>query len=213
MTLPASRGRASDQGAPAETASPLRLADFMATNIESILAEWVAFAATCSPAGATMNLAGLRDHALGMLTTIIADLRTPQSNAEQAEKSKGNAKRDEEGANTQAEEHGAGRADRGFTLGEMVSEYRALRASVIRLWAKANGRLTGADLDDLTRFHEAIDQALAESTARYAQDVDQSKEMFVAILGHDLRTPLGAVITSSQFMLDLGELNERHRTL
>jgi signal transduction histidine kinase len=28
--------------------------------------------------------------------------------------------------------------------------------------------------------------------------------MFIAILGHDLRTPLGAIITSSTFMLETG---------
>jgi signal transduction histidine kinase len=205
--------RTSDEGVLAENNGHVRLADFIATNAESILAEWVTFAATCGPAGETMNLAGLRDHAMEMLRTIIADLGTAQSDMEQAEKSRGQAKHGGAGEYTPAEEHGAGRAELGFTIGEMISEYRALRASVLRLWSKANGSLTGPDLDDLTRFNEAIDQALAESTARYAQDVDQSKEMFVAILGHDLRTPIGAVIGSSQFMLEMGDLNERDRTL
>jgi hypothetical protein len=95
----------------------------------------------------------------------------------------------------------------------MVSEFRALRASVLRLWTKANGTLTGADIEDLMRFNEAIDQATAESITRFAQDLDHSKEMFLAILGHDLRTPLGAVIMSSQFMLDTGDLKEPHLTL
>jgi signal transduction histidine kinase len=90
----------------------------------------------------------------------------------------------------------------GFTVGEMVSEYRALRASVIRLWTKASGALTGADLEDLMRFNEAIDQALAESITRYTQDLDRSKEMFVAILGHDLRSPLSGILMGSQFMLE-----------
>ena len=74
-------------------------------------------------------------------------------------------------------------------------------------------RSTGADLDDLVRFNEAIDQAIAESITRYTEDLDHSKEMFLAILGHDLRTPLGAVLMSSQFMLDTGDLVEPHRTL
>jgi signal transduction histidine kinase len=191
----------------------VRLADFITTNCEPILAEWVAFAATCGPAGRTMDLDGLRDHAQAMLNSIVADLRTPQTDAEQAEKSKGNAKPDDGGADTAAEVHGAGRAESGFTIGEMVSEYRALRASVIRLWTKANGSLTGADLDDLMRFNEAIDQALAESIMRYTEDLDQSKEMFLAILGHDLRSPLGTVIMASQFMLEAGGLEEPHLTL
>jgi len=95
----------------------------------------------------------------------------------------------------------------------MVSEYRALRASVIRLWTKSEGEITQEDLDDLTRFNEAIDQALAESIVRYTQDLDNSKEMFLAILGHDLRTPIGAVMMSAEFMLETGELAEPHLEL
>ncbi len=188
------------------------LADFIASNSEAIIAEWVLFAATCGPAGGAMDRVGLRDHALEMLQGIVVDLRSPQTDAEQVAKSKGRATGGGAG-DTAAEVHGADRAQSGFTVAEMVSEYRALRASVIRLWTKAEGTLTGADLDDLMRFNEAIDQALAESISRYTTDIDRSKEMFLAILGHDLRTPLGAVITSSQFMLDTGDLAEPHLTL
>ena len=192
----------------------MRLADFISSHVEPILAEWVTFAATRGPVGEAMDLVALRDHAAEMLAAIVVDLRTPQTAAEQAAKSTGNALPPAATApETAASVHGAGRAESGFTLGEMVSEYRALRASVLRLWTKANGGLSGADLDDLIRFNEAIDQALAESATRYTQDLDQSKEMFLAILGHDLRTPLGAVLTSSQFMLDRGGLTEPDRTL
>src|SRR5688572_19566893 len=169
----------------------VRLADFIETNVEAILAEWVTFAETCGPAGDTLDLEGLRDHAVDMLNHIVADLRTPQTKAEQAHKSTGAADSGADDEDTAAEVHGAGRAESGFSVGEMVSEYRALRASVIRLWTKASGTLTGDSLEDLTRFNEAIDQALAESITRYTHDIDRSKEMFLAILGHDLRSPLG----------------------
>jgi len=191
----------------------MRLADFIETNSESILTEWVAFARTTGPAGKSMDLDALRDHAHEMLQGIVADLRTPQTAAEQVDKSRGNAEDTGDGSDTAAEVHGADRAESGFTVGEMVSEYRALRASVIRLWTRANGALTGPDIDDLTRFNEAIDQALAESVTRYTHDLDRAKEMFIAILGHDLRSPLNAVIMASQFMLETGELAEPHLNL
>ena len=191
----------------------MRLADFIETNIEAILTEWVAFAESCGPAGATLDLTGLRDHAVAMLHNIVADLRTPQTKAEQEHKSTGAADSNAHDDDTAAEVHGADRAGSGFTVGEMVSEYRALRASVIRLWTKASGTLTGDDLEDLTRFNEAIDQALAESITRYTHDIDRSKEMFLAILGHDLRSPLGAVSMASQFMLDNGDLIEPNLSL
>jgi signal transduction histidine kinase len=191
----------------------LRLADFIVANREPIMAEWEAFARTCAPASGSMNIAALRDHASEMLTVIARDLRTPQDRQEQAEKSKGNAPAPDSDEHTAAEKHGAGRAESGFTTDQMVSEYRALRASVIRLWTKAQGKIVPADLEDLTRFNEAIDQSLAESITRYTQDLDQSKELFLAILGHDLRNPLDAIRMSSSFMLETQELKEPHLTL
>ncbi len=131
----------------------MRLADFIEKNSEAILAEWVAFAETCGPAGQAMDLEALRDHAKEMLEAIVEDLRTPQTDAEQVAKSKGEADQTPGAPDTAAEVHGAGRAESGFSVAEMVSEYRALRASVIRLWTKAEGTLTGADLDDLMRFN------------------------------------------------------------
>jgi len=199
----------------------VRLADFLATHTDDILAEWVAFAATTGPAGMAMDAAALGDHARAMLTAVTADLRTPQTDAEQRAKSEGHAPPPAAVAgastgahvDTAAEVHGAGRAESGFTLDAMVAEYRALRASVIRLWTAEHGTLTGADLGDLMRFNEAIDQSLAESVTRYTLDLERSKEMFLAVLGHDLRTPLGAILMSSQFMLDTGDLAEPHLTL
>lgn len=191
----------------------MRLAEFILTNREPILAEWEAFARTCAPASGSMDIAALRDHANEMLTVIAADLATPQGGHAQAEKSKGRAADADPNEKTAAEEHGSGRAESGFTVEQMISEYRALRASVIRLWTKVQGELAPSDVEDLTRFNEAIDQSLAESITRYTQDLDQSKEMFLAILGHDLRTPLGAVITSAKFMLETDELEEPYSTL
>src|SRR5688500_11996380 len=191
----------------------MRLADFILANREPILVEWEAFARTCAPASGSMDIVALRDHANEMLTVIATDLSTAQGRHAQAEKSKGRAPDPESESRTAAEEHGAGRAESGFTVEQMISEYRALRASVIRLWTKVQGELRASDIEDLTRFNEAIDQSLAESITRYTQDLDQSKEMFLAILGHDLRTPLGAVFTSSRFMLDTDELQEPFLTL
>ena len=193
---------------------PTRLADFILANCEPILCEWETFARSCMPASGTMDVTALRDHAAQMLNAIAADLAQPQSLREQSEKALGRAPAPEVGAPaTAAEEHGAGRADSGFTVVQMVAEYRALRASVIRLWTRGRGELGPDEIEDLTRFNEAIDQSLTESVARFTDDVESAKETFLAILGHDLRTPLGAIGTSAEFMLETGELGEPHRTL
>ena len=160
-----------------------------------------------------MDVATLRDHAAQMLEVIAADLDAPQNSAQQDSKARGLADADRRQTLTAAQEHGAGRADSGFSVGQMVAEFRALRASVTRLWLADERGKPATDLNDLIRFNEAIDQAIAESITRYSGAIGQSKERFLAILGHDLRTPLGAIITATKFMLETGELREPHLTL
>lgn len=67
----------------------MQLPDFIAANLESILAEWEAFARTCIPAGEALDVAGLRDHAADILKTVARDLRRPQTEHEREKKSKG----------------------------------------------------------------------------------------------------------------------------
>ncbi|MBA2669420.1 MAG: sensor histidine kinase [Gemmatimonadetes bacterium] len=191
----------------------MKLSEFILANREPILKEWEAFARSCKPASGTMDIEALRDHADEMLSAIAADLATSQSSEEQTKKSKGHANDSDTAEETAAEEHGGVRAESGFSVEQMVAEFRALRASVIRLWTEENGELRPADIGDLTRFNEAIDQALAESVTRYNRNLDQAKEIFLAILGHDLRTPLGAIYTSASFLVETQHLAEPALTL
>lgn len=180
----------------------MSLSRFILENSERILAEWEAFARTIVPLD-SMDIAALRDHASGMLHVIAEDLERPRTGRERSDQSKGLSDAGERHAETPAQAHGAGRAESGFTFEQMLSEYRAVRASVIRLWTEEKGQLVTADIEDLMRFNEAIDQALAESTSRFSEDLDYTRQIFLGILGHDLRTPLSAMITSAQFMLEL----------
>ncbi len=155
----------------------MRLPEFIAQRRDHILEEWVAFARTRGPSAARMNLAALRDHASEMLDAIIADLNNPQTKLEESDKALG--KRDAgptglAGLPTAAQSHGSGRARSGFDLEQMISEYRALRASVLRLWLQEPPGLHSEHTEDLMRFNEAIDQALAESTASYARVAEQT---------------------------------------
>ena len=190
----------------------MRLSEFIRTDTEAILAEWEKFARSL-PMGGEMDIAALRDHAKEMLEVIARDLDTPQTSREQDDKAAGESDATARGTDTAAQQHGADRAATGFSISQMVSEFRALRASVIRLWTANHAEAGATDLDDMTRFNEAIDQAIAESISRYADDIGQSKERFLAILGHDLQSPLGAIMTSSKFMLEIGELKEPNLTL
>ena len=188
------------------------LATFIREHTEEILTEWETFARSV-PIGASMDVGALRDHAKAMLEVIALDLEEPQTSHQQDAKAKGASDAHDRVGRTAATEHGSGRAQSGFTVNEMVAEFRALRASVLRLWGKQSGPTGEAALEEMVRFNEAIDQAIAESLARYTQDLDQTKERFLAILGHDLRTPIGAIMMSAQFILESGELIEPYRGL
>lgn len=189
----------------------MRLAEFIRGQTDALLADWETFARTL-PAANDADIVVLRDHAREMLMVIASDLEQPQSSIQEGIKSRGRSDASSSTPPTAAQSHGADRAGLGFTVDQMVAEFRALRASVVRSWLQ-NGDVTNSDIPDLIRFNEAIDQAIAESITRFSTDVARTKERFLAILSHDLRTPLNAVLSSSQFMLDRGELVEPYGTL
>ncbi|MEO6062614.1 MAG: HAMP domain-containing sensor histidine kinase [Thermoflexales bacterium] len=180
----------------------MRLANFIIANVKPILAEWEAFAAAL-PSGANMTKRALRDHAEAILLASARDMEVNQSLAQQAGKSKGNG-----GARTTesdqldiaSAQHAEERVGAGFDIIEVVSEYRALRASVVRLWRKGFLQPDLDDLDDITRFNESIDQSLAEAVDSYTERLDRSRQLFLAILGHDLRNPLTAIRMSAKLV-------------
>ena len=136
-----------------------------------------------------------------MLATIAKDIETHQTEQEQSEKSKGR-KSSLDSQDSAASDHGQIREQEGFDLDQMVSEYRAMRASVLRLWSHAAlGNIEADDLQQMTRFNEAIDQAITESTARFNAVVNQQRELFLAAFGHDLRTPLSTIVMSAEHLL------------
>ncbi len=157
----------------------MRLPDFIRAELPAILQDWEDFAKTILSAN-HMNKAGLRDHAQQMLLEIADDIESRQSDSEQAAKSKGNGRDD--GQETWAEVHGGDRHTSGFSVVEAVSEFRALRASVVSHWTKAHPTISGTQLEDLTRFHEAIDQAVAESLEQYAILKEMETRLFGAVL-------------------------------
>jgi signal transduction histidine kinase len=179
----------------------MRLAHFISSNTEAILAEWERFARSLTP-GLSMNVTALRDHAAEILRGTARNMLSTQSAEEQSEKSQG---RGTEGLESDrldraSTEHALDRLGSGFNLVEVVAEYRALRASVLRLWRENVHEADDSDLQDLTRFNEAIDQSLAEAVRSFTNRVDESRELFLATLGHDLRSPLTAIMVSAQLL-------------
>lgn len=184
----------------------MRLAKFILHNMETILVDWEAFACTLLPAAAGMTPLALRDHAQAILEAVAKDLETPQTREEQAEKSKGRAPEASGAPETAAQTHAVLRAQSGFDINQLVAEYRALRASVLRLWMEGR-QLAELEVQDLTRFNEAIDQAVAESVGHFHDQMERTRNLLLGMLGHDMRSPLNTIVTTASYLsaLNAGE--------
>lgn len=172
----------------------MRLADFILSNVEPILAEWEVFARSIG-AGEYLDQVALRDHGEQILRATARDMKTTQTPLERDRKSKGETHHGQgsDALDGASDMHALDRLGLGFDLVEVMSEYRALRASVLRLWDESSPEPHPSDMEDLTRFNESVDQSLAKAVASYTQRVNQARDMFLAILSHDLRSPLNAI--------------------
>lgn len=170
----------------------MNLHRFIETHIEDILAEWDTFAATLTPAADDMTVKALRDHAKEILQAIALDIAAYQSRFDQHEKSLGHAP-SHGSERSAASIHGALRQGSNFSLLQLSAEYRTLRASVLRLWLPYVSAMSAETVAQITRFNEAIDQALAESIITFSAEGERTRDMFMAILGHDLRAPISTV--------------------
>jgi signal transduction histidine kinase len=175
----------------------MKLSRFIDEHIEEILVEWESFARTQLPAATGMSALALRDHAEQILEALAIDIETDQSPREQYEKSKG---MDSQEAGSAASTHGTLRQISGFTLPQLIAEFRALRATVLRLWLPRVKHVTAETSNDMVRFNETIDQALAESAVTYSDQTARTRDTFLAILGHDLRTPLAAMAMAGDYL-------------
>jgi signal transduction histidine kinase len=180
----------------------MRLAPFILANIDPILAEWDAFARSLA-SGKKMTKLALRDDAGAILLATVRDMQTPQSPPEQERKSTGHGGAggaESDRLDNASAVHGVGRVGSGFDIVEVVAEYRALRASVLRHWRESLPQPDLHDVEDITRFNESMDQSLAKAVGSYTQRVEQSRRMFLAILSHDLRNPLSCIRMAAQLV-------------
>lgn len=177
----------------ADSDPPLRLGQFILRNMEVILQRWEDFARSIWP-GDAAEVVTLRNDAETMLRAVVADMDAFQSEGARRTKSEGTTSVDPlSPMNSSALHHAEARVDRGFSVVKLVSEFRALRASVNQLWRVSPPVAHPQQLEDMVRFDEAIDQLISTSVTGYSERVERSRKLFLGMLGHDLRQPLGSM--------------------
>ena len=91
--------------------------------------------------------------------------------------------------------HAMQRLGHGVSLGTLIHEYSALRSILlVELLAVPSSDIVRASL---VRLEEGFDLAIGAALRRYEQAREQQRERFIAVLGHDLRQPLGAIEMSA----------------
>jgi signal transduction histidine kinase len=163
--------------------------------------EWEKFAATLAPLAPRLSKSTLRDHLREILEVIADNMESPQSTNQQIEKSQGKGQRGDALDRITAA-HARLRLDSGFDLEHTIAEYRALRASILRLWAQTTPRREDGEIDEVTRFNETIDQAVAEVIRRFGLNTTQYSDLFVGVLAHDLRSPLNLIQLAANQVLE-----------
>lgn len=186
----------------------MRLDTFIDEHAEEILQAWDEFAQNTSENAGELSCKELRDHAAEILKEVAAELQAPRSSTRRStgQPRRTRKKKDD----SAAESHASHRLISGFTIDQMVSEYRALRSSVLFLWGKQGHHNSPHDAEDVLRFNEAIDEAIAESIARYSESLSRSRDIFLGILGHDLRSPIGSIAMSADLLLEAEDLPPKY---
>jgi signal transduction histidine kinase len=174
------------------------LPDYIEQNLDRLIEEWVEFARTRLPASEFMGTEALTNGSKELLQAIIADMKSPQTEEQRAAKGRGEGDRRKSTVGKTAREHAENRLQGGFTLDQVVSEYRALRASVIRRWMVDMGPPDQQMLGELIRFNEAMDQSLTEAVRWFNEELGRMRDTFIGVLGHDLRDPLSAALTANE---------------
>lgn len=186
------------------TTDGMTLSVFIDARHEAIIEDFATFAKTLMPPGVVMSISELRDHAEELLTAIVLDMGVAQTVGEQSRKSRGAGRA--QTMESSGRLHADARMQHGFSLQALMAEFRALRATVLRLYEDSGQ----SDLGEVRRFNEAVDEALTVSMTRFAARTDLFRDQFIGILSHDLRTPLGAMTTGAA-LLAIPEDNPERR--
>jgi signal transduction histidine kinase len=104
---------------------------------------------------------------------------------------------------TVVDAHVLHRLRHGLALGVVVLEYARLRLCL---------HTALAEMAPLTAVDRAIDLTVAHAAQRYHEERELTRDRYVGMLAHDLRTPLSCIVMASEMLL-AGQHAPHHRPL
>jgi signal transduction histidine kinase len=166
------------------------LADFIRERIPQLSEEWEKHAASLVP-DREFSRSVLRNGIVEMLELI----------AEEVERPRGMRQRQKDLIARASTRHAEDRSRMGIDTPQLLSEFCALRSTIIRLWRGSGVSDDRDDIDVLLRLDEAIDQIQMIAAERYHETTEHQRDVFLAVLGHDLRNPLAAIMGAAEVQL------------
>lgn len=180
----------------------MRLSEFIRTDAERILREWEEMVKAQRP---ETSLPGsvLRAPAAAILRSLAETLDssslTPQGNFSQ-------------GTERVAAVHVDLRIESGFDLAQIIGEYSALRACILRLWRATDPlAFTEQGVTEISRLTEAIDEVVSQTVHVYEQREAKYRDRFLGMLGHDLRNPLNSISLGAASLSEAAQLTDSQR--
>jgi signal transduction histidine kinase len=173
----------------------LRLPQFLAASHERVLiVAWNRLSLSVEGAPVARSQV-LRERAAQLLTSMARALQLGAAGEGPGEKSVEEAARAH--AECQWSEH--------LSIEQAAAEFAALREGTLQAWSSAGGGQSPGDWDDLARFNAALDRAWKVSNAHYAHHTRAAMELFVGMLAHDIRNPLGTISLCAEYLAGPGE--------
>jgi signal transduction histidine kinase len=169
------------------------LADFLRTQRDAIVETWLDAVASL-PSATRLGRAVVRNSMPHMIDEVARTLGS--------EVSLGAA------VDSVAIAHAKQRFAHGYDLREVITEYQLLRRAIVERYASE-----ARDLEQDVRSHvfavaqldAILDAAVADAIDGFIVERDRARDLFLSILGHDLRGPLQALLVGCDSMVERSE--------
>jgi signal transduction histidine kinase len=184
----------------------MNLDTFIECHLSPIMSEWEAMAEPGDACGQEADYEILRKAPAQTVLAVVDHMRSKQANA-QSGMMAWLASRSAAGLKASVSEHASNRLERGFTLKQLVLEFRALRSVIVRQWMGQLVDVDRCDIEELECFNQVLDEALDQSIDWYVESLQESRDLLLGVLAHDLRNPLGAARNSAAYLLRSGGLD------